>query len=103
MSQALLDDGTIHSAKARPAGWRHATGEGACKREPFSVFRGRRGRGGAEPTTLVLNMIEDQNWQHTKLAKLKPMTNRTTMNPAALVTMDIRKTAHPQDGTKRQN
>ena len=47
----------------------------------------------------MLNMIEDQNWQHTKHAKLKPMTNRTTMNPAALVTMDIRKTADPQDGT----
>mmetsp|Transcript_6197 Transcript_6197/g.17137 ORF Transcript_6197/g.17137 Transcript_6197/m.17137 type:complete len:249 (-) Transcript_6197:52-798(-) len=40
----------------------------------------------ADPTTLTLNMTEDQNWQDTNVAREKPMHIRTTMNPAALVT-----------------
>ena len=44
-----------------------------------------------------------QNWQHTKQARLKPMTQRTTMNPALLCTMLMQNTAGRDSGTLTTN
>ena len=52
----------------------------------------------AVPTTLGENMHEVQNWQHTKVASAKPMTQREMMKPAELLTMDMQNTACTQVG-----
>lgn len=54
----------------------------------------------AVPTTSALNMLEHQNWQHTKVASAKPMKQRATMKPAESVTKDMQKTT--QGHTQRQ-
>mmetsp|Transcript_17788 Transcript_17788/g.53586 ORF Transcript_17788/g.53586 Transcript_17788/m.53586 type:complete len:258 (-) Transcript_17788:178-951(-) len=44
----------------------------------------------AVPTTVGLNMMAVQYWQHTKHARLKPMQQRTMTNPAPLSTTAIK-------------
>ncbi len=69
----------------------------ACDPGDAPIFPQPPAKALAVPTTLGENMMELQNWQHTKHARPKPMQQRTMMKPVLPVTMLMRNTARSEE------